>query len=217
MRLLLAVLTTAAGSGPPAVPASGAQQLVTVAASSYRTTYASVTLWRRTADGCWTKTAGPWRGRVGRNGLADRRREGDGTTPTGVFGFGPVVYGLDPDPGVRYRYHRLVCGDWWDGDSASPTYNTFRHVRCGTTPSFGGGSEALWTVSPAYGHFAFIEYNVRPTEPGRGSAIFLHQDTGSATNGCVSLPTARLVRLLRWLRPQGAPVIAIGTKSQFRR
>jgi L,D-peptidoglycan transpeptidase YkuD (ErfK/YbiS/YcfS/YnhG family) len=215
MRALLAVLTTVAGCGP-GVPANGAQQLVTVEASSYRTTYATVTLWSR-RDGCWTKSAGPWQGRVGRNGLSADRREGDGTTPVGVFGIGPVMYGLDPDPGVRYRYRRLVCGDWWDGDSSSRTYNSFRHVRCGRRPRFAGGSEALWTVTPAYRHFAFIEYNVRPVVPGRGSAIFLHQDTGRPTNGCVSLPSPQLVRALRWLRPRSRPLIAIGTRSQIRR
>jgi L,D-peptidoglycan transpeptidase YkuD (ErfK/YbiS/YcfS/YnhG family) len=36
--------------------------------------------------------------------------------------------------------------------------------------------------------------------PGRGSAIFLHVDTGRATNGCVSLPYNELQRLLVKLR-----------------
>jgi L,D-peptidoglycan transpeptidase YkuD (ErfK/YbiS/YcfS/YnhG family) len=45
--------------------------------------------------------------------------------------------------------------------------------------------------------------------PGRGSAIFLHADTGRATAGCVSISLARLVRVLRWLRPSASPVIAI--------
>jgi L,D-peptidoglycan transpeptidase YkuD (ErfK/YbiS/YcfS/YnhG family) len=46
-----------------------------------------------------------------------------------------------------------------------------------------------------------IAYNSDPAVPGRGSAIFLHDDTGRATNGCVSLAPARLVPLLRRLRP----------------
>ena len=93
--------------------------------------------------------AGPWRARVGRNGLSAHHREGDGTTPTGTFGIGPVVYGIDPDPGVACRYHRLVCGDWWDEDARSPTYNTFRHVACGATPPFGGGERGALARSTA--------------------------------------------------------------------
>ena len=107
-------------------------------------------------------------------------------------------------------YHRLVCGDWWDEDVRSPAYNTFRHVACGVQPPFGGASEALWRISPQYRYFAAIEYNARPVVRGRGSAMFLHVSTGHATNGCVSLPEARLVRLLRWLRPSAAPVIHLG-------
>jgi L,D-peptidoglycan transpeptidase YkuD (ErfK/YbiS/YcfS/YnhG family) len=126
----------------------------------------------------------------------------------GTFAIGPVVYGIDPDPGVRLRYHRFVCGDWWDEDPRSPSYNRFRHVACGTAPPFAGSSEALWRIRPAYRLFAFVRYNVAPAVPGRGSAIFLHTDTGHATNGCVSLPRPRLVALLRRLRPGASIVIS---------
>jgi L,D-peptidoglycan transpeptidase YkuD (ErfK/YbiS/YcfS/YnhG family) len=51
--------------------------------------------------------------------------------------------------------------------------------------------------------------------PGRGSGIFLHATTGSPTNGCVSLPLAHLVHVLRWLRPEAKPVMAIGTRGDF--
>ena len=46
-----------------------------------------------------------------------------------------------------------------------------------------------------------MQYNVSPAVPGRGSGIFLHDDTGHATNGCVSLPRPQLLRLLQRLRP----------------
>ena len=46
-----------------------------------------------------------------------------------------------------------------------------------------------------------MEYNAHPAVPGRGSAIFLHDDNGHATNGCISLPRPELLRVLRWLRP----------------
>ena len=122
----------------------------------------------------------------------------DGTTPIGSYGFASTVYGVAANPGVRFRYHRLVCGDWWDEDPASPTYNTFEHLRCGAIPPFRGDSEALWRQTRAYRFFAVIDYNVHPVVHGRGSA-----------NGCVSLPAARLVRLLSWLAPSAAPRMAI--------
>jgi L,D-peptidoglycan transpeptidase YkuD (ErfK/YbiS/YcfS/YnhG family) len=74
----------------------------------------------------------------------------------------------------------------------------------------GGGSEALWRIAPQYRYFAVVDYNTHPVVAGRGSAIFLHGAVG-ATAGCVSLPEARLVRLLRWLRPAAEPAIHLGT------
>jgi L,D-peptidoglycan transpeptidase YkuD (ErfK/YbiS/YcfS/YnhG family) len=174
-----------------ALALQGCPQRIQVVAPSTRSTTATLVVRE-----CGRRVLGPWRAHVGRNGLSAHHREGDGTTPTGTFGIGPVVYGLDPDPGLRLHYHRLVCGDWWDEDSRSPTYNTFRHVACGSSPPFGGDSEALWRITPAYRLFALIQYNVAPVVPGGGSAIFLHVDTGRATNGCVSLPRSELRSLL---------------------
>jgi L,D-peptidoglycan transpeptidase YkuD (ErfK/YbiS/YcfS/YnhG family) len=187
-----------------------ATQLITVETANTRTTFASLRLWQRTSS-CWTPASSAWRARVGRNGVSDHKREGDGTTPAGMYRIGPVAYGLAPNPGTRLAYHRLTCGDWWDEDPRSPTYNNFRHVACGTRPSFAGASEALWRATVAYQRFAVIQYNATTIVPGRGSAIFLHDDTGRPTNGCVSLPPAELDRTLRWLRPAPAALIVIGT------
>jgi L,D-peptidoglycan transpeptidase YkuD (ErfK/YbiS/YcfS/YnhG family) len=179
-----------------ALALQGCPQRIQVVAPSIRSTVATVTLLE-----CGRRLAGPWPARVGFNGLSSHHREGDGTTPLGTYAVGPTVYGLDADPGVRLRYHRLICGDWWDEDPQSTTYNSFRHVACGATPPFGGGSEALWRATVAYREFAVVDYNSGPPVPGRGSAIFLHDNTGRATNGCVSLPRPDLLRTLRWLRP----------------
>jgi L,D-peptidoglycan transpeptidase YkuD (ErfK/YbiS/YcfS/YnhG family) len=194
-----------------------AEQLITVQAASYRTTGAALRLWRRGGDGCWRPIAGPWTARVGWNGLADRRREGDGTTPTGVYTLGRTMYGNAANPGVRYRYRRLRCGDWWNEDPRSSTYNTFQHVQCGTRPPFRTTTPGLWQERTAYRHFVVIEFNMRPVVPGRGSGIFLHAKTGSSTNGCVSLPAVQLVSTLRWLDPAKRPRIVIGTRETFRR
>jgi L,D-peptidoglycan transpeptidase YkuD (ErfK/YbiS/YcfS/YnhG family) len=194
----------------------GAGQLITVEAARYKTTAATLRLWERWRT-CWVAVDGPWTARVGRNGLADRRREGDGTTPAGVYTIGSVMYGNSSNPGVRYRYRRLVCGDWWNEDPRSPTYNTFQHVRCGTRPPFRTTTPGLWQEKRAYHHFAVIEFNMRPVVPGRGSGIFLHAQTGNSTNGCVSLPTDKLVTVLRWLDPAKKPRIAIGTRASLSR
>jgi L,D-peptidoglycan transpeptidase YkuD (ErfK/YbiS/YcfS/YnhG family) len=190
-------------------PQPAGSQLITVEAVSTNTTHATLRTWRR-SGGCWVAAGGPYPARVGHNGLRRNRREGDGTTPIGTFPIGRVMYGNDPNPGVRFQYRRLRCGDWWVEDPASPAYNTFRHVACGSKPPFKTTTPDMSKERTAYSHLAVVEFNMRPVVPGRGSGIFLHAQTGSATNGCISLRRTDLVRVLRWLRPTAAPRIAIG-------
>jgi L,D-peptidoglycan transpeptidase YkuD (ErfK/YbiS/YcfS/YnhG family) len=186
---------------------TNAQQLVTVQAHP-GATIASLSVWQR-KGACFRRVAGPWTAQLGESGLSNHKREGDGSTPTGTYRLGATMYGIARNPGVTFTYHRLGCGDWWDEDAGSPSYNTFQHVACGTRPAFGGDSEALWRISPQYRYFAVIEYNAHPVLPGRGSAIFIHVSAAHATAGCVSLPERQLVRLLRWLRPAAKPQISI--------
>jgi L,D-peptidoglycan transpeptidase YkuD (ErfK/YbiS/YcfS/YnhG family) len=192
-----------------------ATQLITVEAKTTRTTYASLRLWRR-AGACWVAAGGPYRARLGARGLSANRREGDGTTPVGTFRIHPTMYGNEPNPGVRFRYRRVRCGDWWDEDQSSPTYNSFQRIGCGRKPPFAVKSEGMWQSKKAYPYLAVIEFNMRRVVPGLGSGIFLHAQTGGPTNGCVSIPRGDLRDVLRWLRPGATPHIAIGTRAQLR-
>ena len=218
--LALPILLAATTAACPQNLASGidtpasTKQLVTVEAKVARTTHATLQTWKR-SGGCWVAVAGPYPARVGKNGLSSNRREGDGTTPTGTYRIGRTMYGNEANPGVRFRYRRLRCGDWWDEDSRSPTYNSFQHVPCGTKPPFGGGSEGMWQQPRPYPFLAVIEFNARPVVPGRGSGMFLHAQTGGPTIGCISLRKDQLRAVLRWLRPDAAPMIAVGTTKQM--
>ena len=191
-------------------------QLITVEAAGWDTSEASVELWSRSSPtACWTPVAGPWPSLIGQNGFSNHHIEGDGTTPTGMYGVGPVMYGNAPNPGVHETYVSLKCGDWWDEDPSSPEYNTYQVVPCGTTPSFKGGSEALWEETAPYPSFAVIDYNTGPIVSGAGSAIFFHADTGEPTTGCVSVPRADLDETLRWLQPGDDPVFVMGPAGQI--
>jgi L,D-peptidoglycan transpeptidase YkuD (ErfK/YbiS/YcfS/YnhG family) len=209
LLLALAFIPTADAERSACRPATGSgSQLISVESPARASTHATLRLWQREGR-CWTHVAGPWAARVGRNGVSGNRREGDGTTPTGTYRIGRTMYGIAPDPGVRYRYRRIVCGDYWVEDPSSPSYNRFRHVPCGQSPPFRVTGERLWQATTAYRHLAVIEFNMNPVVPGRGSGIFLHATTGGPTNGCVSLPLAQLRQVLRWLRPDQAPRIEI--------
>jgi L,D-peptidoglycan transpeptidase YkuD (ErfK/YbiS/YcfS/YnhG family) len=194
-----------AGATRPAGPLAGGQ-LITVTAASYGATYATLTAYRL-AGGRWRRALGPWTARIGKNGFAPpgRKREGDGRTPSGTFGFG-FFFGVLPDPGVRFRYRQSQPYDFWDDDPASPRYNEWvdqRRADPGLDP------EPMDVSGYDYG--AVIAYNTART-PRLGSAIFLHVNIGIATAGCVTLPMGELLRVLRWLDPARSPRIRMGAR-----
>ena len=199
------VAPSIAGAARPADPLAG-RQLITVSAASYGATYATLTAYRRSA-GRWRPVLGPWTARIGRGGFAPRglKREGDGRTPSGTFGFG-FFFGVLPNPGVRFRYRQSQPYDFWDDDPASPRYNEWVDSR---RASPGANPEPM-DVS-AYDYGIAIGYNTA-RGPGLGSAIFLHLNIGIATAGCVTLPGSELLPLLRWLNPARAPRIRMGVR-----
>jgi L,D-peptidoglycan transpeptidase YkuD (ErfK/YbiS/YcfS/YnhG family) len=204
---------TASGPGPaartagPAArtagPAPGTSQLVTVMAASYQATRAELTAYRR-VGGHWRRVLGPWAAWIGRAGMAPpgAKREGDGRTPSGTFGFG-----FEPDPGVRFPYRMAHSFDFWDDDPSSPLYNEWVDDRYRSP----GAAPEPMDVS-AYDYGAVIGYNTART-PGLGSAIFLHVNIGRPTEGCVTLPMGELLAVLRWLSPAQAPRIEMGVAA----
>ena len=197
---------TTSPADPALARAGSAGQVVVVTASRYGTTTATLTVYQREGTG-WRQAFGPWVAHVGTRGVAppEEKREGDGRTPSGVYGF-DFFFGVAADPGVKFPYRRITSRSIvWDDDPASPRYNTWVDL---TVQEAGREPEPMY-VSPAYDHGAVIAYNTART-PGLGSAIFLHVSNGGATAGCVSLPAGQLVEVLRWLDPAQAPRIVIG-------
>lgn len=151
----------------------------------------------RLSSGRYVMQQGPYVGHVGRSGVASPgvKREGDGKTPYGAY---PMRrgFGVYANPGLAASWLLTSSRDVWVDDSRSSLYNT--HQR---TPVNGRWASAeKLRLSPAYNYAQVIGYNERRTR-GRGSAIFLHVDVGRATAGCVSLPRASLLSVLRWQKP----------------
>jgi L,D-peptidoglycan transpeptidase YkuD (ErfK/YbiS/YcfS/YnhG family) len=208
------------------VDTGGGSQLITVVGSYFGDVNATLAAWSRQADGCWSAAYGPWIGEVGLasdgsgGNLVDHRVSGDYMTPTGIYGFGDVMYGVSPvAPNDRgYRYVQLTCGSWWDEEPGTADYNEFVQLPCGVTPSWAAQSEALWTEVQPYPHFAVIEYNAPPSYPDYygGAGIFFHLDTSAGyTEGCVANPLTDLNWALDWMSPADSPHIVIGVASEI--
>ncbi|WP_143050047.1 L,D-transpeptidase family protein [Asanoa ishikariensis] len=194
------------------LPAS-TRQVVVVYNSGYGTSYASMETFEKT-NGVWRAKFGKMSARIGSKGFSENHEEGVATTPTGVYSFGSTMYGVRADPGVKYKYHKLVTDDWWNENPDSAAYNSFEH---GNDP--GGFSEALWEEVPQYNYFAVINYNipVKVATPARGSGIFLHVMGSGATAGCVSLTQTNLLRVLEWLDPDANPRIVMAPSQNLDR
>ena len=181
-------------------PAAGAEQVVVVRGSGQR---ATVRACSRTADG-YVTDLGPFTGWVGRGGVAPAgaKREGDGRTPSGVFGL-RGGFGVRADPGLAQGWFTVDADDVWVDDPGSALYNTHQRL-----PADGRWASAEQLANPpAYDYAQVIGYNEGAT-PGAGSAIFLHVATGGPTAGCVSLPASQLLEVLRWQRPGAVTAIS---------
>ena len=203
VAISLPLRATAASRAGPRYPRD-VRQVLTVTATSRSTTYATFRAYRL-SHGRKIRVFGPWTARVGYNGIArpGKKREGDGRTPSGTYGFS-FFFGVQPDLGFSFPFRHAYSFDFWDDDPASVRYNEWVNAR---KHNPGARPEPMHQV-PAYDYAAVIAYNIRRV-PGLGSAIFLHVGTGTATAGCVSLPRAELLKVLRWMRPRDHPMITI--------
>ena len=185
-----------------------ARQLVVVTNRSWSSTYATLETFEKRADGTWRRVHGPFTARIGRNGFGSPKREGDGQTPVGSFRV-PGMWGVNANPGTKYRWLKVDGNDVWVDDSASEYYNL--HMR---KPANGRwrSAEAMYQPKP-YAYAAVIGYNTGARTPGAGSAIFFHVSLGTATAGCVALPTSQLLPVLKWLDWYKKPRFIMGPES----
>ncbi|MBN8631122.1 MAG: L,D-transpeptidase family protein [Rhodobacterales bacterium] len=136
---------------------------------------------------------------IGRGGIvpASTKREGDGATPAGVHRLVGMLY--RPDRLTRPTDWAEPIGpmDLWSDDPRDEAYNQM--VRA----PHGFSHEKLRRADPMYDLVILTDWNWPDAEPGRGSAIFLHQwrRPGAATAGCVALSR----RDLHWIASRITP------------
>jgi L,D-peptidoglycan transpeptidase YkuD (ErfK/YbiS/YcfS/YnhG family) len=188
------------------------RQVITAVAASTSSTQGVVQAWRKVAGG-WRRVGPGVHAWFGAEGLTRKPSESRSATPIGSFTL-TRAFGRLPDPGTTLPYVRTTPADWWISEPG-PLYNT--RQRCASNCPFtqGDPNEHLYYTVPYYRYAVVIDYNT-PNSPtgvvqGAGSAFFLHVTVGAPTQGCISIPQAQLIRLLRWLSPARHPRILIGT------
>lgn len=131
---------------------------------------------------------------VGRSGITDRKREGDGATPRGTHRLVGMLY--RPDRMARPADWALPIrpGDVWCDDPGASDYNLLARAPLAAS------HEALRRAEPLYDVILVTDWNWPHASPGQGSAIFVHQwrKPGHPTAGCVALSP----QALRWIAPR---------------
>jgi len=204
-----AVTITTDTNAPTGTPEH--RQVITVSVKTPTSTSGVLKVWRWSAKkDRYVRVGKPMRAFVGSAGVG-QASEYVSRTPAGVFTL-TEAFGRLRDPGTRLPYQRVDLSSWWVSDVSSPHYNTYRECSPGAWCGFRQSrSEQLGAIS-LYSHSLVIDYNRDPIIPGAGSAFFLHESEGKATQGCVSITRDELVRILRWLNPRAEPVISIGVR-----
>ncbi|MFC1419676.1 L,D-transpeptidase family protein [Streptacidiphilus cavernicola] len=194
---------TAPTSLPPGIgPALGAKvptdadQILLVTGKGARSPDSTAVLYQRTG-GQW-QADGTWAAHNALRGWTSDHHESDLRSPIGVFALTDAG-GRLPDPGSRLPYHRssqfVDFGTGFEGESLAGVFDYVIAIdynrRPGTSP-----------LDP-----------VRPQGQGKGGGIWLHLDHKGPTHGCVSLPKAAMLTLLRTLDPSEHPVVVMGDRA----
>ena len=131
---------------------------------------------------------------IGKSGVTQSKKEGDLTTPKGLFRLGLLYYRKDKIKLLKCKIKKRVIkkGMGWCNDSKSKKYNQEISFP------FKYGAEKLYRKEKIYDIFINIKYNQRPIVKENGSAIFLHLSNKKykPTSGCVAIQKKDFLKIL---------------------
>jgi len=143
---------------------------------------------------------------IGKSGITSFKKEGDLTTPRGMFNLGLLYYRKDRIKSLKSKIKKRVIKKNMGlcNDSKSKKYNQEIYFP------FKYKAEKLYRKDKKYDIFLNIKYNHFPIKKGKGSAIFLHLTDKKyrTTRGCVAILKKDFLELL--------PLINKNTKVSIR-
>ena len=134
---------------------------------------------------------------IGKGGLTDDKREGDGATPRGAHRLVGMLYRPDRIPAPSAWAQPIGPGDLWSDASGQPDYN--HRVRA----PYPHSHEALRRADPLYDLVILTDWNWPDATAGCGSAIFIHQwrRPGYPTEGCIAFARSDLHKIAAHVGP----------------
>ena len=141
---------------------------------------------------------------IGRGGITDDKREGDGATPAGCHQIVGGAYRSDrmqhPWGGARgpFRMQPIGLTDIWSDDVNDPSYN-----HGFAAPDHPFSHEQMRRADGLYDLVLMTDWNWPDATPGKGSAIFLHvwRAPHYPTAGCVAFAKPDLLWITQRIGP----------------
>jgi L,D-peptidoglycan transpeptidase YkuD (ErfK/YbiS/YcfS/YnhG family) len=217
--LLLLLLIAAAVASP--IPETATQLLVGWS-EGWDSSTATLQRYTRSADD-WQPEGPTVPARLGREGLAwgsglheaqegQQKQEGDWRSPAGVFAIGTALGDAVLSPAPDWPMSVVTERTLWVEDPGSPLYNQLHVVSDSRPLTAWETSQRMRMGDAAHRLKLVIQHNTDPPLSGAGSAIFFHiwrRDGTAPTAGCTAMPETELEELIRWLRPEAAPVLVL--------
>ena len=131
---------------------------------------------------------------IGKSGITSSKKEGDFTTPRGIYKLGPLYYRKDRNKPFVCKIKRKIIGKnmGWCNDSRCKKYNKEINFP------FKYRAEKLYRKDNIYDLFINIQYNSNPVVKGKGSAIFFHTTNNKykPTKGCIAVSKSDFLKIL---------------------
>jgi L,D-peptidoglycan transpeptidase YkuD (ErfK/YbiS/YcfS/YnhG family) len=135
---------------------------------------------------------------LGINGIKNKKKEGDGITPKGIFKLKKIYYRNDKVKNIVTKVKKIkITKDMgWCDDPKSKFYNKLIRL-----PSK-FGHEKLYRKDDIYNLIIVLDYNMNPVTKNKGSAIFIHlaKKNYKPTQGCMGLKQNDLIKLIKMIK-----------------
>ena len=131
---------------------------------------------------------------IGKSGITQSKKEGDLSTPKGVYKINALYYRKDKIKKFKCKIKKKVIKKnmGWCDDIRSSKYNQE------ITFPYNYSAENLYRKDRKYDLLFDIGYNTQPAIKGKGSAIFLHLTNKKykPTKGCIAIVKKDFLKIL---------------------
>tara|TARA_B110000008_G_C16762639_1_gene481275 strand:+ start:314 stop:805 length:492 start_codon:yes stop_codon:yes gene_type:complete len=143
---------------------------------------------------------------VGKSGITQSKKEGDLSTPKGIFKLGALYYRRDRIklPLCRIKKKIIKKNMGWCDDIRSNKYN--KEISF----PFKWSAEKLYKKNKNYDILILIKYNYTKVVKKKGSAIFLHLTNKKykSTEGCIAIMKKHFLKIIPLLNSRTKIIIS---------